>query len=186
MGVYCKYVQERLIARREESKASVAAGHWRWLSQKQKRDRQKKYCTLLFQIIIFLLNVPIFGLLLTFAHLLTSVGMSSPMCLTVHEASYFNTLLWWSAMVDRAFSVLTFFCVPLFLQLDISCILLVIMSLIMTTADRDSLVALWFGTAGVGLFATLGMPRFIAWICDYLQITPRFMNLALCASGFAR
>ncbi|XP_076437600.1 major facilitator superfamily domain-containing protein 4A-like [Babylonia areolata] len=119
-----------------------------------------------FRVLVILLNLPVFGLLLTFADLLTSVGMAPPLCMTSAEAGHLNTVLWGAAMVGRAVSAAILVCVPMSLQLLLG-----------------HSEVLWFGTAGVALFVTPSMPGFIAWSGDFLPITPFFMNLCLCAAG---
>jgi MFS family permease len=138
---------------------------------------------LLFRLLIIALNIPVFGLLLTFADLLTSIGMSKPLCMTAVEASNFNTVLWGSAMIGRAISAATLVCIPMFTQLLLCSVALVTMGVVLVACPPGNALALWFGTAGVGLFATPAMPGFIAWSGDYAPITPFFMNLSLCAAG---
>ena len=138
---------------------------------------------LLFRVLIVLLNVPVFGLLLTFADLLTSVGMTPPLCLSAVEASYFNTVLWGAAMIGRAVSAATLVCVPMFLQLLLCCVALVAVGTALVVSGPGNVLGLWLGTAGVALFATPSMPGFIAWSGDHVPLTPAFMNLCLCAAG---
>ncbi|KAK7092101.1 major facilitator superfamily domain-containing protein 4A-like isoform X2 [Littorina saxatilis] len=151
--------------------------------EKRKTKCDQPNTVLLFRILIIVLNIPVFGLLLTFADLLTTIGMTSPLCMTAVEASYLNTVLWGAAMIGRAVSALTLACVPMFLQLLLCSFALVAMGTVLVASPRSNVVALWFGTAGVGLFATPSMPGFIAWSGDYAPITPFFMNLCLCAAG---
>lgn len=153
-------------------------------TKKEKTMRTKPGRTvLIFRTLIVLLNVPVFGLLLTFADLLTTIGMSSPMCMTAVEASYFSTVLWGAAMIGRAVSALILICVPMFLQLLLCSLALVVTGAVLAISSSGNVLALWFGTAGVGLFATPSMPGFIVWSGDYAPITPFFMNLSLCAAG---
>ena len=152
-------------------------------AEPKRKKKSTARTVLAFRTLIVLLNVPVFGLLLTFADLLTSIGMSAPLCMTAVEASYFNTVLWGAAMIGRAVSAFILICVPMFLQLLLCSLALVVMGTVLAVSSPGNVLALWFGTAGVGLFATPSMPGFIAWSGDYAPITPFFMNLSLCAAG---
>ncbi|XP_076456573.1 major facilitator superfamily domain-containing protein 4B-like isoform X2 [Babylonia areolata] len=149
----------------------------------QRQGRPPAWAVYVFRGVLILLHMPVFGLNLALADLLTSIGMMPPLCMGAREASHFTTVLWGTSMVSRALGVLFLLCFPVFVHLVFNSVLMVVLGAVLLGGIGSNVPAMWVGTAGLGLFDTNFMPAYIAWSGDYLPITPLFMNLSLCMAG---
>ena len=77
-------------------------------------------------------------------------------------------------MIGRAVSAGILACIPMFLQLLLCSVGLVGMGIVLVAAGPGNALALWFGTAGVGLFATPGMYIYICLFTGVAAIYPSF------------
>ncbi|KAL8566000.1 hypothetical protein ACOMHN_019442 [Nucella lapillus] len=147
------------------------------------KGKPPSWAVYVFKGLLIFLHLPVFGLLLALGDLLSSIGMMPPLCMTASDASYFPTAFWAASMMSRALGVLFLFCFSVFVHLLFNSSALVISGAVLLTGTRSHVVAMWVGTAGVGLFGTNFMPGYIAWSGEFLPITPLFMNLSLCMAG---
>ncbi|KAL8576854.1 hypothetical protein ACOMHN_066000 [Nucella lapillus] len=148
------------------------------------KGKPPSWAVRLFRGTLIFLHIPVFGLQMALADLLTSIGMMSPFCLTAPEANYFTTVLWATSLSARALGVIFLCCFSVYVHLIFNSVALVISGAVLVAGVGGNVVALWVGTAGVGLFGTSFMPGYITWSSQYLPITPLFMNLSLVMASF--
>lgn len=136
-----------------------------------------------FRVLVAVLHFPVFGMLITYAGLLTTLGALSPLCMTPQEMSFVIVVLWASFSLGRVINIAMVTCIPPFLLITLNSIGLIITGLVLLAKALEDTLVLWFATAGFGFFLSPFLPGFMSWSNGYYPISGAFINACLFISG---
>ncbi|XP_067664598.1 sodium-dependent glucose transporter 1A-like isoform X2 [Haliotis asinina] len=136
-----------------------------------------------FFILLFLFHIPVFGILLAYGDLLTPYGVTIGLHLSKSHMAIMTSVFWGCFLLGRLINLCFSGCLSNFVLICLNFVGLVISCGVLIALGDKYEVALWMGTAALGIFTSPYLPMVLAWGADYVQLTGGIITACLVASG---
>lgn len=137
---------------------------------------------LTFIILIFFFHIPVYGSIITYSHLLTLYGISSPLFQTKSVMTTITALFWGSVLLGRITNVFLSRYISMQLLLTLNFVGLVLFSTILLLFKFD-IVYIWIGSSGYGFFQSSFLPSVMTWAGEFLELDVIVLYTSLMANG---
>ncbi|XP_036357702.1 sodium-dependent glucose transporter 1A-like [Octopus sinensis] len=137
---------------------------------------------LAFIILIFFFHIPVYGSIITYSHLLTLYGISSPLFQSKSVMATITALFWGSVLLGRITNVCLSRYISMQLLLTLNFVGLVIFSTTLFFFKFD-IVYIWVGSLGYGFFQSSFLPSVMTWAGSFLELDVIILYTSLIANG---